>query len=188
MTKTRSPGFEMPSDDKSVKSDPAKVLPEIDEKKAKTVWPTIGATTAGRFVGRMAAIPVGLGAFFTVGTLMAIATIPVAVVVFAWQLMPVVCRRYTLTNRRLIVQHGLSAVDGESLSLDGFDDIEVQVLPGQQWLHAGELRFLSGGKEVFYLAGVGRPEVFRQSCLNARHALVSVREVLKQQGDQAVAS
>ena len=177
----------MPPADKSADSSRNESLPEIDEMKAKTVWPTIGATTAGRLVGRLSAIPIGI-APFTVGTIMAAATIPISITVFFLQLAPVLCRRYTLTTRRVVIQNGLSAVDGRSVGLDGFDTIEVQILPGQQWLHAGELRFLRGGKEVFRLAGVSRPEVFRQSCLNAQHALLSVRGVLKQQAAQAVAS
>jgi hypothetical protein len=153
---------------------------EIAEVPAMTVWPTIGATRAGRWVGRLAANPLGL-APLTLGTLLAVATIPVSLAVFAWQLMPFVCMRYTLTNRRLIVRRGLRAVDGQWIGLDEFDSIDVDILPGQEWLHCGEVVFKRAGKEVLRFSGVSRPKVFRQVCLKARIAVVSVREVLDRQ-------
>jgi hypothetical protein len=150
---------------------------DLHETPITTIWPTIGATTAGRLVGRLCAIRLGYG-FFTLGKLMALATIPLSLAVFGWQLMPFICRRYVLTNRRIMVQKGLQPADERAIGLDEFDAIEVVVLPGQDWLHAGELIFLRDGTEVFRLSGVSRPEVFRQVCLKARTALVSVREVL----------
>lgn len=146
-----------------------------------TVWPTIGATEAGRLVGRLAAIRIGLGSFFTLGTILAVATIPISLAVFAWQLMPVVCRRYTLTDRRIIIRKGLSAVDEASVELDQFDVIEVQVLSGQKWHRSGDLVFRQDGTEVFRLRGVSRPEVFRQVCLKVQDALISVRRVVQEQ-------
>ena len=146
-----------------------------------TVWPTIGATEAGRLVGRLAAIRIGLGSFFTIGTILAVATIPISLLVFAWQLMPVVCRRYTLTDRRIIIRKGLSAVDEASVELDQFDAIEVQVLSGQAWHRSGDLVFRRDGTEVLRLRGVSRPEVFRQVCLKVQEALISVRRVVQEQ-------
>ncbi|MCD4728242.1 MAG: PH domain-containing protein, partial [Pirellulales bacterium] len=68
--------------------------PEVTEVTCKVVWPTIGATRAGRLVGRLAAVRFGVGEFFTLGKLLAVASIPLSLAVFAWQLMPFVCRRY----------------------------------------------------------------------------------------------
>jgi len=155
--------------------------PEIAEVPAMTVWPTIGATKWGRWVGRMAALRYGIGEFFTLGKLLALATIPVSMPVFCLQLMPYVCRRYTLTNRRLSIRRGLRAVDQEWITLDEFDGIDIEVLPGQDWLHCGEVIFQHAGNEVLRFSGVSRPEVFRQVCLKARNAAISVREALHQQ-------
>jgi hypothetical protein len=159
----------------------AGVVPlEIAEVPAMTVWPTIGATRAGRWVGRLAALPQGIGPL-TLGVLLAAATIPVSLAVFAWQLMPFVCVRYTLTNRRLIARRGLRAVDRQWIGLDEFDSIDIEILPGQEWLHCGEVVFKRSGNEVLRFSGVSRPGVFRQVCLKARIAVVSVREVLDRQ-------
>jgi hypothetical protein len=162
------------------------VPPEIAEVPAMTVWPTIGAVRAGRWVGRLAAMPQGIRPL-TLGTFLAAATIPVSLAVFAWQFMPFVCIRYTLTNRRLIVRRGLRAVDGQWIGLDEFDAIDVEILPGQQWLHCGEVVFKRAGKEVLRFSGVSRPAVFRQVCLKARNAVVSIREVLDRQAVAAEA-
>lgn len=156
-------------------------LPELDEVNAMTVWPTIGAMNTGRLVGRLASIRIGLGSFFTLGTVLAAATIPISLAVYAWQLLPFICRRYTVTNRRIVIKKGYSAVDDRSIDLDAFDTIDMEILPGQDWLHAGELVFRRQGTEAFRLSGVSRPQVFRSVCLKARTALVSVREVCRQQ-------
>jgi hypothetical protein len=160
---------------------PGYVPPELDELDAMTVWPTIGAHPLGRLVGRLCASKIGIGRFFTLGKLWALVTIPLSLAVFCWQLMPYICRRYTLTNRRIIIRRGLQPLDAKWVDLDGFDTIEVEILPGQQWLHAGELIFKRGETEVLHLSGVSRPEVFRQVCLNAQNALLSVRNVVQQQ-------
>jgi hypothetical protein len=158
------------------------VMPsELAEVTCKVTWPTIGAIRFGRLVGRLADIRLGVGDFFTLGKLMAVATIPISLAVFGWQLMPWVCRRYTLTNRRIIIRKGLRALDERWISLDDFDAIEVDVLPGQEWLHAGDLIFQHGDHEVLRLPGVSRPEAFRRVCLTARTALVSVREIVQRQ-------
>jgi hypothetical protein len=160
---------------------PGYVPPELDEADAMTVWPTIGAHPLGRLIGRLCASNIGIGRFFTLGKFWALATIPLSLAVFCWQLMPYICRRYTLTNRRIIIRRGLQPLDAKWVDLDGFDSIKVEVLPGQQWLHAGELIFKRGETGVLHLSGVSRPEVFRQVCLSAQNALQSVRKVVEQQ-------
>ncbi len=151
------------------------------ETASKVVWPTIGATRLGRLVGRLGAIRLGFGSFFTLGTLLALATIPISLAVFAWQLLPIVMRRYCLTNRRVIVQKGLARVEERSIGLDQFDALEVRLLPGQEWLRSGDVVFLSGAREVFRLAGIPRPQTFRELCLKQRNTLLAVRDVLRQQ-------
>jgi hypothetical protein len=152
-----------------------------------TVWPGIGSMALGRWVGRMAGNRLGHG-FFTLGKPLALATIPVSLTIYLWRLMPAACRRYTLTNRRLVIQLGLTAKDGPSIGLEEFDSIEVAILPGQDWLHAGDLVLKREGKEVFRLRGVSRPEAFRQVCLKARNSLVRGRQVCEQQAAIAAPS
>ncbi len=163
------------------------IMTELREQKIMTVWPGIGSMALGRWVGRLAGNRLGHG-FFTLGKLLALATIPISLAVYLWRLMPGACRRYTLTSQRLIIQRGLTAKDGPSIGLDAFDSIAVAVLPGQDWLHSGDLVFQRDGTEVFRLRGVSRPEAFRQVCLKARNALIRGRQVCQQQAAVAMPS
>ncbi len=156
------------------------------ERISKVVWPTIGATGCGRLVGQLCAVRVGIGTFFTLGKLLAVATIPISLGVFAWQLLPGLMRRYCLTNRRILVQKGLTRVEEGSIGLDEFDTVEIRVLPGQEWLHTGEMVFLRDGLEVFRLAGVPRPQIFREVCLKQRMSLLPIRDVLQQKNVPSV--
>jgi hypothetical protein len=163
---------------------PLSSLSEASQTKIMTVWPGIGSMALGRWVGVLAGNRLGFG-FFTMGKLLALATIPVSLTVYLWRLMPFACRRYTLTNQRLIIQRGLTAKDGPSIGLDEFETIAVALSRGQDWLHSGDLVFQREGREVFRLRGVSRPEAFRQVCLKARNALVSGRQVQRQQASIA---
>ena len=124
-------------------------------------WPTITATAPGRLVGRFATLgPNFFGTTVSLGVLLSVVTLPVSLAVYAWQLMPFVARRYRLTDRRIVVQRGLTPVEHEAITYEQFDEIEVETLPGQQWLHAGDLVFKHAGQEVLRLGGVSRPQVF----------------------------
>ena len=142
----------------------------VSETRLTTRWPTIGYYALGRTCGGLCGITAGFSRIFTVGTFMMLATLPVTLAIYAWQLMPFVCRRYRLTNHRVLILRGYSAVEEASIGYEEFDTIQVEVLQGQQWLQAGDLVFRSGEKEVFRLRGVSRPEPFRQTCLKAKEA------------------
>ena len=128
------------------------VPPGAGEVAAMTIWPTIGSYSLGRTVGKLAGNRTGWG-FFTLGKLLAVATIPISLVAFAWRLLPFVARRYTLTNQRVVVQKGLSKAEEKSVGLDEFDAIEVRVTPGQEFFHAGDVIFKRGSEELLSLPG-----------------------------------
>jgi hypothetical protein len=155
--------------------------PELEETTSMVLWPSIAATRAGQLVGKLGSVGADSKSFWNAGKLLAIASIPIALTAFAWNLLPYFSRRYRLTNRRVVIHEGLSAAEGASIPLDEFDSVEIERLPGQEWLHAGEVMFMKEGEEVFRLSGVLRPETFCEVCLKARQALVSVREVMVEQ-------
>lgn len=159
---------------------PGVAPPDLGEVNAMTVWPSIGSHPLGRLVGRLCASRTGIG-IFTLGNFWALATIPLSLVLYCWLRMPYICKRYTLTNRRIIVCKGLAPRDDRWLELDEFDACEVEILPGQEWLRAGDLVFYRGEFEALRLAGVTRPHVFRNVCLAAQRALLSVRKVVQEQ-------
>ena len=153
---------------------------ELGEVTVMTVWPSIAATALGRALGRLYLNRSGFGYMFTVGKLMMALTIPIGVGLFFWMLAPFNCRRYRLTNRRIIVQNRPRPVDERWIALDEFDSIDVVVQPGQEWYPAGDLVFRNGSVEVFRLVGVPRPETFRQTCLKSHLSYVGVRKAMAQ--------
>ena len=130
--------------------------PEVAEVTSAVVWPSIGAYGLGRLVGRLCGVRIGYG-FFTLGKPLALLTIPLSLAVYVWKILPSLCRRYRLTNRRIVIQKGYSAKDEKGIGLDQFDSIEIRVLPGQAWLRCGEMLLLRDGQEALRLSGVLRP-------------------------------
>jgi hypothetical protein len=169
---------------------------QLDEVTAMTVWPTITALHTPPFgrlgckLGRWCSIRWGVGSVLTVGNLLALLSIPLALVLFASSLTPWMCRRYRLTNRRVIVEKlvlrwrggwiPLAApwIEEAACALDKFDSIDIEVQPGQEWYPAGDMIFRSGDLETLRLLGVSRPEAFCQTCLKARTSHTSVNRLI----------
>ncbi len=146
-----------------------------------TIWPSLAAFPSGRFLGRLYDIRWPNVYIFRLGRLLTLLSVPHALLLYFWRVMPRVGSCYTLTNRRVVIQKGWPPAEHSAIGLDGFDSIEVDVLPGQEWFAAGDLSFRNGGSEVFRLAGVPRPEAFRQTCLKSRLAYVGVKQALLRQ-------
>jgi hypothetical protein len=155
-----------------------------------TVWPSVAATPFGRWWGRRFENEVGitlLGIPITAGRLMALASIPFILPVYFHMLVPrlpgVVFgwpnpsrRRYRLTNRRVVVEQPFGGGEQQSVALDRFDTVSVEVQPGQGWYPAGDLVFRRGAVETLRLLGVPHPEAFRRTCLKAHQAFVGVQQ------------
>ena len=164
----------------------------LDEVTVMTVWPSVAATRWGRFWGRLCGCQFGFRLFgvpVTVGQLWAVVSIPFILPLYFHMLAPRIpffvlgvvnksCRRYRITNRRVIVEHGLGGGPQRWVPLDRFDQIEVDVLPGQEWFPAGDLVFRLGQVETLRLSGVPRPETFRQACLKAHTSHIGVHAAL----------
>lgn len=149
--------------------------PELTEATVMIVYPSLASMGIGRFLGQQYLIRVGVGVF-TLGNLIALASIPLVVPLFFWMINPITGRRYRLTNRRLIIERGVQGIPEQWVELDRFDNIEVDVLPGQQWYPAGNLIFRKGQIETFRLLGVKRPETFRQTILKTARGYIGAAE------------
>lgn len=160
----------------------AGVTPETQrEATIMTVWPSLGAFGVGRWWGRRFENSIGLTLFgipLTLGRLIALLSIPFILPPYFLTLLPFspLCRRYRLTNRRVLVERPYSGEELQSVSLDRFDEVTVEVLPGQQWYPAGDLVFRRGDVETFRLAGVPHPEAFRRTCAKAHQSFVGVHQ------------
>ena len=142
-----------------------------------TVWPSVAKYGLGRTLGTLFDIRWPDVYFFRLGRLIALASIPVALVLFFMRIAPFIATRYRLTNRRIIVERGLTGVEDKSVDLDRFDTINVEVQPGQSWYEAGDLVFKLGNVETFRLEGVSRPVVFREICLKSHLAHAGVKRI-----------
>jgi hypothetical protein len=144
---------------------------ETREATVMVVWPSVALYASGRWLGRWYSD--GRGFYiFRLGNLIALATSPWAFVLYFYRVSQGIC--YRLTNRRLVVLRFRREV--KSIALDGFDTIDVERLPGQQWYDAGDLVFRLGGTEQFRLEAVSRPEAFRLTCLKSHAAFVGVKQ------------
>ncbi len=143
--------------------------PETAEVTIAVVWPSIAATSLGRRLGRLYAIDAGLP-WLTFGKLFALASIPIVLPLFFWMLRPRASRRYRVTNRRVLIERGVGGAFEAGIALGDFDRVEIDTLEGQGWYPAGDLRLLAGEREMLRLAGVPRPEPFRQTILKAARA------------------
>lgn len=148
------------------------------ETTVMTVWPSISALGIGRLLGRLFSIRFPNIYIFRLGNFIALAASPICVLLYLGKVAPFAATRYRLTNRRLIVERGLTSREEKFVELDRYDEVDVDVKPGQEWFAAGDLIFRQGETETFRLRGVSRPEAFRQTCLKSRHAFVGVKEAL----------
>ncbi len=151
-------------------------LPSQGEVTIMTVWPSISMFGLGRTLGELFSIRAGFYVL-TVGNLIALASIPVALALYAVRTFI----RYRLTNCRIIDERGPKAEEVGSVDLDRFDSIEIVVRPGQAWYDAGDLVFRLGKVETFRLEGVSRPAAFRATCLKAHAGFVGVKNALAKQ-------
>ncbi len=169
----------------------AGVVPDTEkEVTVMTVWPSLAATAYGRWWGRRFANNVGITLFgvpITIGRVLALLSIPAILPVYFHMIIPKLpfvvfgisnsaCRRYRLTNRRVIVEQAFGGGEQQSVSLDRFDSIDIEVEPGQEWYPAGNLIFRLGDVETFRLVGVPHPKPFQQTCLKANAGFVGVQQ------------
>lgn len=152
---------------------------EIRETTVMTVWPSVAQFGLGRALGSLFAIRWPEVYFFRLGNLIALLAIPVALVLFFMRIAPGIGTRYRLTNRRIVVERGLSGVADRWVDLDRFDAIGIDVQPGQEWYDAGDLVFRLGNVETFRLPGVSRPAAFRETCFKAHMAHVGVKRAVR---------
>lgn len=152
------------------------------ETTVMTVWPSVSAMRLlgfpiGKVLGQLYNVKVGFY-IFTLGNLFALLSIPLALVLYFKRIGPFVATRYRVTNRRIIVEKGLTFQEEKSVEFDRFDNIEIEVDPGDEWFKSGDLVFRQGDVERFRLEGVSRPEAFRQVCMKSHLAYVGVQKAI----------
>ena len=160
-----SPGGEAPVPRRPGLSQPITgvVPPQLAEANIRTAWPSVtAASLAGANLGRT--------------LIRSIVFAPLGWVLLAplyfIKVAPFFAKRYTLTNRRLMVRRGLKGRPRQEVALSAIDDVRLVEDSYNPFYRSATLEVLSGGKVVLTLTGVPEPEAFRQSILNALFAWV----------------
>jgi hypothetical protein len=83
------------------------------------------------------------------------------------KILPGLARRYTLTNRRLMIRRGLKPVPSAEVKLSEIDDVRMVKDANSAFFRAANLEIVSDGKVILTLPGVPDAEAFRIGVLNA---------------------
>ena len=128
------------------------------ETTVMTVWPSIGATAYGRWWGRRFENQLGITLFgvpITVGRLMALASIPFILLPYFHMLTPRLpfivfgvpnagCRRYRLTNRRVIVEQAFGGVSSRASRATDSSRWKSRPSPDRLGIRPATLSFATG--------------------------------------------
>jgi hypothetical protein len=132
--------------------------PQLGEVKIREAWPTLRGVQSGvaslgsKLIRTIFLAPLG---WLLNGLL------------FGKKFMPFACKRYTLTNRRLMVQHGWKPAPVQEVALKDIDDVRLDAASYDAFYRSGDLDVLSADKVVLKLVGVPEPDSFRHAILNA---------------------
>jgi hypothetical protein len=135
--------------------------PQVGEAMIREVWPTLlGVSSAlaglsGKLMRSVFLAPFG---WMLNGLL------------FGRKFAPFLCRRYTLTNRRLMIQRGWKPAPTHEVALKDIDDVRLIADTYDAFYRSGDLQVIFGGKEVLKLTAVPEPESFRQAIVNSVQA------------------
>jgi len=142
------------------------------ETAIEDVYPSIAASGLGQFLGRL----MDLSSLSIIGIRLShvlFAPIVAPLGLIGYLKFKVADPMYLLTNRSVQKRGPLSRRLLQSTPLADIDNIEIQVLPGQQFFQAGDLHLLNAkGDVLMQIAGIPRPERFRQVILDAREARI----------------
>lgn len=138
------------------------VAPQVGEALIREVYPSVAAHPALARLGRTLTRTI-IGA--------PVAWLLMSLLYFG-KALPFLGRRYTLTNRRLMIRKGISRRPAWEVPLAEIDDVRVQMDANSDFFRAGNLEIISQGKVIFTLQGVPEPESFRHSIINAYKAWV----------------
>jgi len=86
------------------------------------------------------------------------------------KLAPFLMRRYTLTNRRLMIRAGWKGKPIKEVPLSQIDEVRLVRDANTDFFRAANLEIISGGQYVLTLLGVPDPEGFRHAILDSRNA------------------
>jgi hypothetical protein len=141
------------------------VPPQLAEARIRDAYPSVASAPA----------IAGLGRALTRTIVLAPLGWLVMSAVYFGKLLPVVGKRYSLTNRRVMIRKGWKGLPSAEIALADIDDVRVVTDGNSDFFRAGNLEIVSKGQVALTLAGVPEPEGYRHAILNARNAWVPGR-------------
>jgi hypothetical protein len=138
------------------------VPPQAGEATIREAWPSVASAPA----------IAGLGQTLTRTIVLAPLAWLLMSAVYFGKLLPFAAKRYTLTNRRLMIRRGWKGVPSHEVPLEKIDDVRVVNDAHSDFFRAGTLEVLEGGAVKLTLPGIPEAEAFRIAILNARNAWV----------------
>lgn len=136
--------------------------PTLPEARIREAWPSITA------VNPMLAVPgMKLVQTYFLAPIGWLLLLPAFLQKFA----PWICARYTLTNRRLMIQRGWKPSPTQEVKLEDIGDVRLDEKTIDPFLVTGTLDILGHKREpLMTLTGVPEPVGFREAVLNAVRA------------------
>jgi hypothetical protein len=86
------------------------------------------------------------------------------------KVLPFIAKRYTLTNRRVMIRRGLKPKPTHEVALADIDDVRLEDGSLDPFYRTATLEIVSRGQVALRLRAVKDPESFRRAILNAKSA------------------
>ncbi len=139
--------------------------PQSDEARIRVVWPSVAAHSGVASLGRALTRTIVLA--------------PLAWLIMAlpyfMKVLPGMERRYTLTNRRLMIQKGWKLTPAQEVPLEDIEDVRVVEDANSPFFRSATLEIIAKGQVAMRLPGVPGPQSFRHAILNTTKAWVPGR-------------
>jgi hypothetical protein len=152
------------------------VPPQTDEAMIRELFPSVARSPAVAGLGKRISEVAGKLARTVVFLPLALVIAPAAWLIMAplyfGKVLPFIAKRYTLTNRRLMIRRGLKPKPSQEVALADIDEVRIQKDGNSDFFMAGTLEIVSKGQVVMTLPGVPGPEAFRHAIINACKAWV----------------
>ena len=134
--------------------------PLNEEVMIREVWPSVTAVPAAAALGQKLIRSIVLA---PLGWLLLLP-------VYFLKILPFVAKRYTLTNRRLMIRRGLKATPAQQVTLEQIDDVRLVESSIDKFFRSATLEILSGEKVALSLPAVPEADSFRRAVLDTRIA------------------
>jgi hypothetical protein len=141
------------------------VSPQQDEALIRERWPSVARVPVVANLGRQLTRTIILAP---------LAWLLMAPIYFA-KVLPVFARRYTVTNKRLMIRGGWSGRPLKEVPLAQIEEVRLRPDANSNFFRAATLEIVSGDHVVMTLPGTPDPEAFRVTILNACNAWVPGR-------------